>query len=86
MQFARHQIQDGDGAAQTQGTRHDLRSLSNADAVRSPNEVDHQHRLPRRQRQPVDRPVRTSRSTWGRPRIVPDTVPAQPMISTALTG
>jgi hypothetical protein len=32
---------------------------------------------------PSTRPVRTSRSTWGRPRIVPDTVPAQPMTSTA---
>jgi hypothetical protein len=34
---------------------------------------------------PSTRPVRTSRSTWGRPRIVPDTVPAQPITSTANT-
>ena len=34
---------------------------------------------------PSTQPVRRSRSTCGRPRIVPDTVPAQPMTSTADT-
>jgi hypothetical protein len=34
---------------------------------------------------PSTRPVRRSRNIWGRPRIVPDTVPAQPMTSTADT-
>jgi hypothetical protein len=54
--------------------------------VRSPAEVDYQHRLPCLSAiGPSTRPVRTSRSTWGRPRIVPDTVPAQPMTSIADT-
>src|SRR4029450_12826902 len=34
---------------------------------------------------PSTRPVRTSRSTWGRPRIVPDTVATQPITSTTDT-
>ena len=34
---------------------------------------------------PSTRPVRTSRSSWGRPKMTPDAVPAQPITSTADT-